>query len=573
MKKLSFVLALLLALTLVFAACSPGTGSSAATGDASTADAAASSAAPAEGEEAAEEEAFFDPSLLQAKAIDDQTLEVTLVAPTPYFLELTAFPVYAAVPTHIIAEVGEDWATQAETLIGCGAYQLTEFVPQSHLKMEKNPNYWDAANVGPETIEFKLIEDSVAELNAFQTGVTMFTDNPPPEEIENLKSEDFFHSEPQMGTYYVSMNNQAEPFNDINVRKAFALAIDRDHIANVIGSGLYIPAGAWVDPAQNDATAGTKFRDVGGDWWDPSAEAYAANCDEARAALEEAGYPNGEGFPSVTYIYNDSGIHPAVAQALQNMWNEVLGVNVEIESQEWATFLETRKNGEYQLARDGWLNDYNDPVGELDLFITGGGNNNSQYSNPDYDALITQSKKEADQVKRFELLHQAEDMLRDDWVFAPVMYYGDPFLITPKLYDAGFWTSPLGYKYFMFVQGFEDLTVCAGPTTSTIDPALNSSVDGATYIIHMFDGLYRLDKNGKPEPALAESVDISDDQLTYTFHMREGVQFSDGTPITAQTIVDSWTRAIDPFTAADYSYMFESIAGYDAALGMTDEAA
>ena len=125
----------------------------------------------------------------------------------------------------------------------------------------------------------------------------------------------------------------------------------------------------------------------------------------------------------------------------------------------------------------------------------------------------------------------------------------------------------------MFVKGFENLTVCAGPTTSTIDPALNSSVDGAIYIIHMFDGLYRLDKNGKPEPSLAESVDISDDQLTYTFHMRDGIQFSDGTPITAQTIVDSWTRAIDPFTAADYSNMFKCIAGYDAALGITDEAA
>ncbi len=509
----------------------------------------------------------FDPSLLQAKALDDKTLEVTLTAPTPYFLELTAFPTYSPVPMHVINEVGEDWATQAETLIGCGAYQITEFVPGSHLLMTKNESYWDAANVGPQTIEFKLIEDPVAELNAYQTGETLFTDNPPSDEIPNLKNEDFFHSESQMGTYYVSINNQAEPFTDPLVRKAFTLAIDRDFMANTVGAGLYIPAGAFVDPAEKDAAEGSNFREVGGDWYDPSAAAYEANCEEARAALAEAGYPNGEGFPVVTYLYNPGSVHEPVAEALQNMWGEVLGVTVELEMQEWATLLETRKNGEYQLTRDGWLNDYNDPIGELDLFITGGGNNNSQYSNSEYDALVSAAKAEADPVARFEMLHQLESILRDDWVFAPIMYYGDPFLITPELYNAGFWTSPLGYKYFMFTEGFEDgLSVCVGPNTATIDPALNSSVDGATYIIHMFDGLFRLNNEGVPEPALAESVDISDDQLTYTFHLRDGIQFSDGTPITAQTFVDSWTRAIDPFTAADYSYMFEVIAGYGDAL-------
>ncbi len=573
MKKLSLVLALLLAMTMLLAACSPDASSGdAAAGTDSAAASTGSADAGTDGEEAEEEAAFFDPSLLQVKAVDDLTLEVNLVARTPYFLELTAFPTYSPVPMHIINDVGEAWSTEASTYIGNGPYTLTEYVPKDHLTMVKNENYWDAANVGPKTIEWKLIEDSVAELNAFQTGETSFTDNPPPEEIDSLKTEDFFVSEPQMGTYGVCMNNQAAPFDDVNVRKAFTLAIDRDHIANVIGSGLYIPAGGWVDPAQKDAAEGSTFREVAGDWYDPSAAAYEANCEAARAALEEAGSPNGEGFPTVTYSYNDSGIHPAVAEALQDMWNTVLGVNVELENMEWATFLETRKNGEYQLARDGWLNDYNDPMGELDLFITDGGNNNSQYKSTAYDELITAAKNEADPAARFALMHQMEDMLRDEWVIAPVMFYGDPYLIDPELKaDPGFWTVPLGYKYFMYVQNekYQDkLTVCAGPETSTIDPALNSSVDGAIYIIHSFEGLYRLNKAGEPEPAMAESVEVSDDGLTYTFKIKEGMQFSDGTPITAQTFVDSWVRAIDPETAADYAYMFECIAGYNEALGM-----
>ena len=549
MKKLSLLLAMLM-LVMTFTACGG--------------DKPATSTEPTDN---GGEAAAFDASAFQVVAKDDKTLEVTLLAPTPYFLELTAFPVYSVVPGHIIDEVGEGWATDPATFISNGAYQVTDWVSGSHITMTKNEKYWDAANVGPNTIEFKLIEDSVAELNAFQTNVTLFTDNPPPEEIPNIQSEPFFHSEPQMGTYYISINNQEEPFDNELVRKAFALAIDREHIAGKIGSNLYIPAEAWIPDSLGDATPGVSFRDVGENWWDPSAAAYEANCEEARAALAEAGYPDGEGFPVVTYIYNEAGIHSSVAESLQGMWKDVLNVTVDIEVQEWATFLETRKNGEYQLARDGWLNDYNDPMGMLDLFITGSGNNNSQYANADYDALISKAKAESDPAARFALMHQAEDILREDWVFAPVMYYGDPFLIDPDLYNSGFWTSPLGYKYFMFAKGYEDLTVCVGPNPSTVDPALNSSVDGATMIIHTFEGLYRLDKNGVPEPALASSVDISEDGLVYTFHLRDDLQFSDGTEINAQTFIDSWARAIDPATAADYGYMFEVIAGYAEAVG------
>lgn len=571
MKKIAMIVVLSMMLSLTAACGSSDTSDTTTQPDSAettTADEESDETTSETDDETAEEtEGTFDPSLFQVKAVDEKTLEVALAAPTPYFLELTAFPTYSPVPIEIINSVGESWATDPATFISNGAYQVTEWVPSSHITMTKNESYWDAENVGPNTIEFKLIEDSVAELNAFQTGEILFSENPPPEEIPALQSQDFFSSEPQMGTYYMSMNHQEAPFDDPLVRKAFALAIDRTHIASQIGNDLYIPADAWIPDILAGATPGSSFRDDGTSWWDPSAAAYEANCEEARTALAEAGFPDGEGFPTVTYIYNETGIHPAVAESLQAMWKDVLGVTVDLEVQEWATFLETRKNGEYQLARDGWLNDYNDPMGMLDLFISGSGNNNSQYSNPDYDALISQAKAEGDLEARFALMHQAEDILREDYVFAPIMYYGDPFLVDPAVAEGGFWTSLLGYKYFMYVQGFEDLSVCIGPNPSTVDPALNSSVDGATMIIHSFEGLYRLDKNGTPVPGLAESVDISEDGLVYTFHLRDDLQFSDGTAITAQTFVDSWVRAINPETGSNYSYMFGVIAGYEDAVG------
>ena len=391
----------------------------------------------------------FNPDLFQVTAPDDLTLKVTLISRTPYFLELTAFPTYMPVQKATIDANGDAWATKAETYIGNGPYKVTEFVPSSRITMEKNPNYWEVAKLGPQKIVFNLIEDNVAAFNAFQSGQLSFDNNIPPDEIESLKSNAAFHMPAQMGTYYVSFNNQKAPFDNPLVRKAFSLAIDRTYIANVLAKG-YIPAGAWVPPGLKDADPTKQFRDVGGNYIDPSTEAYAKNLEDAKAALAEAGYPNGEGLPTIEYIYNDSALHKAVAEALQNMWSQ-LGAKVTLSVTEWATFLNQRKNGEYMVARDGWLNDYNDPIGMLDLFITGGGNNNVQYKNPDYDALITQIKSTADNTERMKLLHQAEDILMQNWVFAPIMYYANPYMSDPA-YGNSIWTSPLGYDYFMYAQ-------------------------------------------------------------------------------------------------------------------------
>ena len=396
-----------------------------------------------------DEDHEFDPDAFQVSAPDDFTLEVTLISRTPYFLELTAFPVYMPVQEATVEANGDAWATKAETYVGNGPYKITEFVLSSHITMEKNYDYWEVEKVGPEKIVFHLIEDTVAQYNAFQSGELSLINDVPPDEIESLRSNPAFHMPAQMGTYYVSFNNQVAPFDNELVRKAFSLAIDRTYIANVLAKG-YIPAGAWVPPGLTDADPTKEFRDVGGNYLDPSDSAYAANLEEAKAALAEAGYPDGEGLPVIEYIFNNTALHQSVAEALQDMWGQ-LGAKVEIEVNEWATFLNLRKNGEYMVARDGWLNDYNDPIGVLDLFITGGGNNNSQYKNPEYDALINTIKNTADNTERMKLLHEAEDILMDNWVFAPIMYYANPFMLDPALSDS-VWTSPLGYYYFMYAK-------------------------------------------------------------------------------------------------------------------------
>ena len=568
MKKSSKTICFLLCALIFVSSCAragSGTSQSAAPEGQVTAEPAPAEDEPAETDDTrTEEEPVFNPDAFRVKALDDKTLEVKLNAMTPYFLELTAFPAFSPVPGHIIDEYGEAWATDASTYIGNGPYKVTSWTPSSKIVTEKNPNYWNAESIGPDKINFMLIEDDKARLMAYESGELSLMDKIPQDELERMKTVNGFHKNSQLGTYYVSYNVTAAPFDNPLVRQAFTLAIDRDFIVTQIGKAGQIPAGAFVPVGLTDTDPTKEFRDVGGLYYDPTKAGFEANLAKAKELLAEAGYPNGEGLPVIDYLYNENTGHQAIAEALQQMWGE-LGATVNIESQEWATFLQTRKHGEYQVARNGWLGDYNDPISFLDMWITGGGNNDAQWSNKEYDAIISKVKNSGDRAERMESMHKAEDIIFDEWMLAPIYYYVNTYMMDPAL-EGTIWTSPLGYYYIMFA-GKPELNVCIGPNPDTIDPALNSSVDGATMIIHNFEGLYTLDKNGTPIPGQAESVDISSDGLTYTFHLRDGLKWSDNVPITAQTFVDSWIRAIDPETAADYAYMFESIAGYAEAVG------
>jgi oligopeptide transport system substrate-binding protein len=291
------------------------------------------------------------------------------------------------------------------------------------------------------------MEDDVAILNAFKNEEILFADSMPNDEIDAWRDKPEFNLQGQLGTYYISFNVTKPPLDNPLVRKALILAVDRQFIVDNIGKAGQVPAGAFVPIGLSDADPTKEFREVGGDYYDPTGAGYEANLEEAKRLLAEAGYPDGKGLPTMEYLYNENTGHQAIGEALQDMWKKI-GVNITLVSQEWNTFLNTRKNGEYYIARNGWLCDYNDPISMLDMWVTGGGNNDAQWSNTKYDELIARIKTTTDPDERYKLMHQAEYIIFEESMLCPIYYYVDIFLLNQKL--EGFWSTPLGFKYFMY---------------------------------------------------------------------------------------------------------------------------
>ena len=388
---------------------------------------------------------------LGVRAIDDKTLEVIITYDCPFFFEIMTFPATFPVRESVINSAGDQWTFSPSTYISNGPYRLKEWVHNSYILVEKNPNYYAPVS-GPDNIRFALMDDDNAILAAFRNKEADFIETPPVDEIPGLLASGDLKVADYLGTYYLSINNQRAPFTDPRVRRAFALAIDRNYIVEQITRAGQKPAGGFVPSGLYDAAgAGSDFRQIGGDYYSIDKEDYAKNVAEAQRLLAEAGYPNGQGFPVVEYLYNTNDAHRAIGEALQNMWRTALNVTVTLSNQDWAVFLDTRKNGDYVLARDGWIGDYNDPINFLDMFLTGGGNNNSQYKNPAFDALIAQAKSTSVQADRMRYLHQAEDLLlAQDAALAPIYFYTQPYMINPKL--SGMYYTPLGYFFFQNVQ-------------------------------------------------------------------------------------------------------------------------
>ena len=385
---------------------------------------------------------------LNVVATDDQTLVVTLANPCPYFGSLAAFATLSPVQQATIEANGDAWAVSPETYVSNGTFYVTEWVPGSHIMMSKNPNYWNADAIKLDKIKFNLMEDANAAYSAYQTGEVLLIKDVPTEEIPSFEGNAEFHVEPIIGTYYLSLNTAKAPFDNANVRKAFSLAIDREYVANTIMQGTYSPAYNFMGPGWMDA-AGAQFMDNanGGELY--ISEDYEANLEEAKRLLTEAGYPNGEGLPAITYSTNDSGYHKPVAEYLQQAWAE-LGVDVTVEVVEWASFTPMRRNGEYMAARNGWVGDYSDPSNMLELLYSTNGNNDGKYNNPEFDAAIELSRTTVDEAARFEALHTAEDILMDEAACVPVAYYNDFWLQSEKI--TGSWHSAYGYWHLMYAD-------------------------------------------------------------------------------------------------------------------------
>lgn len=304
-------------------------------------------------------------------------------------------------------------------------------------------------------------------------------------------------------------------------------------------------------------------------------------------------------FPTLTYLYNTSETNKAIGEYLQAALANV-GITMNMENQEWATFLNTRKEGNYSIARNGWVADYTDPICFLDMWTSGSGNNDVQFGKGDhatlkmynldltglgystkvengtwaetYDVLISTIKSCTDADKRYQMMHMAEDMLMDTGCIVPLYFYTDLYMIDDSV--TGFYSNPLGYKYFMNSkvngQG-TSISVCLASEPDTLDPALNSAVDGATMLAHLFSGLakWTQDASGKlviaPDMAtsLPEGVVNSDGTVTYTYTLRDGLTWSNGDALTAADFVYSWNRAASKDLGADYGYMFQLVKGYE----------
>ncbi len=402
----------------------------------------------------------MDPTELAVSAPDDSTFVVTLTSDLPYFLEVCAFPatfpVRQDVTTKEDGTPNDQWTFDVATYLCNGPYKLTAWNHNSEIVMEPNEQYYDAANLGPDKITFKLMDDQNAMLSGFNSGELDFIEDVPQAELPDLIASGDLKIVDYIGTYYVCYQTQKAPFDDPRVRQAFTLAVDRTFIVDKVTQAGQVPANGFVPAGVYDAagSTGDDFRTVGGAYYSIEGDAdysYEANCEKARELLAEAGYPNGENFPVVEYLYNTSDAHKAVAEALQNMWETELGVKVTLNNQEWAVFLQTRKDGNYSIARNGWIADYNDPMSFLDMWLTGGGNNDAQYANADYDAKIQEAKNTTDPAARMKLIHEAENIIMgQDWALNPLYFYTQKYMLSDRV--GGMFYTPLGYFFFSYAH-------------------------------------------------------------------------------------------------------------------------
>jgi oligopeptide transport system substrate-binding protein len=430
------------------------------------------------------------PNDLNVTADDtERTLTVVLTQDVPYFIELCAFPTYMPVRKDIIEEYGEEWATNPKSYIGNGPYKIVKWRANSKIVMEKNPYYHNADLVKFNRIEWALSDNDGAMLANYKNGTFDFIDSVPNAEISNLKKDypNEFFVEGQLGTYYISFNINADIFEDmsyedaVNFRKAISLLIDRNYICEEIGKAGQQPANGFVPTGLTDADTAIQFVDKNGPDRDGSGY-YTVDKDgqEAREAqavqiLKDLGFNWNESqkkftdVPTIKYLFNTNTGHQAIAEYIQSALDKY-GIPMQLANQDWNTFVETRKEGAYALARNGWLADYNDPISFLDMWLSTSGNNDARFGKDahenvrkytykgegnktwaeSYDRLIQDIKAEKDPETRYELMHQAEDMIMETGCIIPIYYYVDIFMIKTNI--KGFFTSPLGYKFFMFAE-------------------------------------------------------------------------------------------------------------------------
>ena len=438
------------------------------------------------------------PDELAVEAVDAKTITITLNNAVAYWNELLAFPTYFPVREDVVAN--EAWATDASTYVCNGAYTISSWEHNSVIVLTKNENYHDAAAVTMNEIKFFLSDDSNNMLANFKNGEWLMIDDVPTNEIATLKTEypTEFVVAGQIGTYYVcwNVNEEILPADlgltgeeaeaaKAEIRNAIGLLFERNYIVEEIGQAGQVPASSFVAMGMTDADGSEFYKNAGSSdayvgYYDVSADAIESNFTAAVDTLKKYyAFDEATGmftnFPTLTYLYNTSDGHKLIGEYLAAAMATV-GITMNLENQEWNTFLNTRKNGEYSIARNGWLADYNDPICFLDMWVTASGNNDVQFGKgahaelamydldltalgydvvvedgtwaETYDVVINLIKSCTDSTTRYALMHVAEDLLMSTGCIVPLYFYTDIYMIDDSV--KGFFANPLGYKYFMY---------------------------------------------------------------------------------------------------------------------------
>lgn len=356
------------------------------------------------------------------KAIDAQTLVVELTSPTPFFTELTAFYNYYPVNKKVV-EANKHWANDPKTIVSNGPFQIETWKPEQQLILAKNQNYWDKASVKLDKIHFSMITDEAVALTMFENGDLDWVGAPLsslPIDIGNALEEPVIvNTQAIAGTYFYRFNTEQAPFNNAKIRKAFAYALDRQMMIESLWINS-LPATSFVPPSMT--------LDEDGYFKDNDTETAKKLLQEG---MKEAGISS---LPPVTLYYNNSEGNRIVAEVIHLQWKNNLGVDVQLENSEWKKFLEGVDQGKYQIARAGWLADFNDPINFLEMFKDkDGGNNDTGWENPQYKELLNQSAKEQDPKKRKAILAKAEQILMDEMPIMPIYYYSQNWLQSKKV--------------------------------------------------------------------------------------------------------------------------------------------
>lgn len=396
-------------------------------------------------------QAYFDGTgtaeELGVKALDDYTFQVELNFPVSFFIQLMSNPVYMPVREDMVA-YGDGWEKDPSRCISNGPYIMTEYKTGSHFMFEKNPNYWDAENVTIQKIKGLMLAETTTAFQGYQAGEIQVLDKLPPDELPVLKAEDpNFKIKPTIGVYYIEFNCDREPTNNKLVRQAISIAIDRTNLTEQVARGGQLPATGVIPPTLtlSDGTPMRQTDENGVPVPQYGIDPNKADAEKAQALLAEAGFPNGEGFPELEYVFNTEEVHKKIAEALQQMWKQNLNINVKLRNEDWAVYGNTQTKGDFDMNKGGWSGDYADPTTLLALWQEDSPNNGARWRANPYiterttDEILNPEAAEfnkymedsmtAQGKERDDLLIKAEDAMMNEMIVAPLYYYTSPELV------------------------------------------------------------------------------------------------------------------------------------------------